>query len=67
MTHDNRRQGECQRVDKYKLKRIKIHGLIVVEHDEGYDQRSIDVIPLEVQCRLLKAYNVQLPCKISCL
>jgi len=52
MTHDNRRQGECQRVDKYKLKRIKIHGLIVVEHDEGYDQRSIDVIPLEVDANL---------------
>lgn len=36
----------------YKLKRIKVHGLIVVEKDEGYEQRSIDVIPLEVDANL---------------
>ncbi len=37
---------------EYKLKRIKVHGLIVVENDEGYDQRSIDAIPLEVDANL---------------
>ncbi len=39
-------------MDKYKLKRIKVHALIVVENEEGYDQRSIDVIPLEVDANL---------------
>jgi len=36
----------------YKFKRIKVHGLLVVETEEGYDQRSVDVIPLEVDANL---------------
>ncbi|SEL94226.1 hypothetical protein SAMN04489760_10180 [Syntrophus gentianae] len=39
-------------MDTYKLKRIKVHALIVVEYEEGYEQRSIDVIPLEVDANL---------------
>ena len=39
-------------MNNYNLKRIKVQGMIILESDEGYDQRSIDVIPLEFDSNL---------------